>query len=80
MGADGFIRTPAENTGKRVDATETINGAGLTVYRLRMDVPGEISVRGALLELLLLEIATTNAILAQGFGLDVEDIRNSQGD
>jgi hypothetical protein len=76
---DGFIQTPADNAGKRVDAKETTNTLAQTVYQLRMDVPEGVTVRGDQLELLLLEITATNVLIAQAFGLDLEDIRRSVG-
>ncbi len=80
--ADGYIRTPPDSTGKKVDATETTNGAGATVYRLRMDVPDGMKVSGSLLELIYSEMRTTNDLIAQAFGLanDLENLRNRPGD
>ena len=75
MSTDGFIQTPPDGSGKRADATELTNDAGVTVYRLRLDVPGKVTVRGDLLELLLREFETTNMLLRQGLNIsdDISD-------
>ncbi len=68
--ADGYVQAPADNTGKRADATELTDSSGSVVERIRVDVPDGMSVKGDLLELLLLEIRATNDLLAQAFSLD----------
>ncbi len=64
----GYVQAPADNAGKKADATElTVNA--VTVERIRVAVPTGMKVSGDLLELLLLETRTTNDLLAQAFGL-----------
>ncbi len=77
--SDGFVRPPADNTGKAVDADVNTNTDGLQVYRIRVAVPGGMTVSGDILDLLCLEMRATNDLLAQAFGLDkdLESMRKS---
>ncbi len=67
---DGFIRAPADNTGKAADADVTTNSASLAVYRIKVAVPDGMTVSGDILDLLYSEMRATNDLLAQAFGLD----------
>ncbi len=79
--ADGYVQAPADNTGKKADATELTNANALTVERIRVDAPDGMSVKGDLLELLLFEIRATNDLIAQAFGLDRDlDALRKSGD
>ncbi len=75
--ADGYVQAPADNTGKKADATERLNANALTVERIRVEVPDGMNVTGDILELLLSEMRATNDLLAQAFGLsnDLELLR-----
>lgn len=77
--SDGYVQAPAENTGKKVDATERTNSTGATVERLRIAVPDGMNVTGDILDLIFSEMQITNTLLAQAFGLglDLDQLRNS---
>ncbi len=79
--ADGYVQAPADNTGKKADATERTNANALTVERIRVAVPDGMSIRGDILDLLYNEMRTTNDLLAQAFGLGNDlDILRAHGD
>lgn len=73
-GPTSFVRPPADNTGKRSEASQ-VSENGDPLYRLRVEIPGEVSAGGDLLLLLLQERRATNVLLAQAFGLDIDDVR-----
>jgi hypothetical protein len=60
--ADGYIELPPDRTGKKADTAqlETGNTAG---YRLRLDLPSGINVRGGLIEAFILETRVKNFLL-----------------
>ncbi len=74
--ADGYVQAPADNTGKKADATERINANALTVERIRVEVPDGMKVTGDILNLIYREMQITNVLIAQAFGLsDLENLR-----
>ncbi len=79
---DGYVQAPADNTGKKADATELTNNDGVTVERIRVDVPEGMLVSGDLLELLLTEMKVTNQLIVDGLGMniDLEELRTALGE
>ena len=68
-GTDGYIQTPPDAGGKRVDATEAINNAGILVERQRVEIPDEVQITSEWLVRMLVEQRMQNLLLAEGFGL-----------
>ena len=78
--ADGYVQAPTDNTGKKVDSDETTNQDDATVERLRVSVPDGMKIAGDILSLLLREVQTTNALLAQAFGIKLDEAAQGIGD
>lgn len=77
--SDGFIQAPPDSTGKLVDAEQTTNSNNATVERLRVAISEGADVSGSdILQLIYTEMRTTNDILAQSFGLNVDELRAAQ--
>ncbi len=80
--AEGYVRVPPDDTGKRIDTTEKLNADALTVERQRVEIPDGVNVGGDLLTRMLVEQRIQNMLLVEGMKLDddIEGLRDDLSD